>query len=72
MCKRICLLLLSVSLCAIYLLAPVVAAEGAPVAVMNEMTYEFPPQFDGTDVVHDFVIKNKGDADLTITDVKAG
>jgi len=72
MCKRFCLPMLLVSLCVICLLAPVVAAEGVPVAVVEQASFDFPPQFDGTDVVHDFIIKNTGDADLTIVEVKAG
>lgn len=64
---------LALSLCVTCLLhGPALASDGAPVAVVEQDTFEFPPQLDGTSVVHDFVIKNKGDAPLTIKDVKAG
>jgi hypothetical protein len=37
-----------------------------------ESQYEFPPVLDGTEVVHDFVIQNKGNATLTVDRVKTG
>ncbi|MDA8404033.1 MAG: hypothetical protein M0Z56_07535 [Desulfobacteraceae bacterium] len=65
-------LALALSLCVTCLPGMALGAEKAPVAVVEQSTFEFAPQFEGTDVVHDFVIKNKGNADLTILDVKAG
>jgi hypothetical protein len=37
-----------------------------------ESQYEFSPVLDGTEVVHDFVIQNKGNATLTVDRVKTG
>ncbi len=44
----------------------------APLAVLPESRYEFEPVADGTRVVHDFVIKNKGKAVLKIEKVRTG
>lgn len=71
--KRFCLILLIVSIFVIGFLAPVQADEGAaPVAVIENSSFDFGSVYDGTDVIHDFKIQNKGDADLEIKDVKAG
>ena len=72
MCKRFGLLVLALSFCVTFLPGMAVGGEGVPVAVVEEQSFEFPPQFEGTDVVHDFIIKNKGDAELKIVEVKAG
>ena len=69
--KRFGLLVLALSLC-VTCLPGMAVGGGVPVAVVESNSFAFPPPFDGTDVVHDFVIKNKGDADLNIVDVKAG
>ncbi len=37
-----------------------------------ESQYEFSPVLDGTQVVHDFVVQNKGNATLTVDRVKTG
>ena len=70
--KRLGLLVLALSLCVTFLPGMAVGGDGAPVAVVEESSFEFSPQFEGTDVIHDFIIKNKGDADLNIVEVKAG
>ena len=43
-----------------------------PRAVIENEVYEFSAVYEGVDVIHDFIVQNKGDADLEITDVKAG
>ena len=43
-----------------------------PSAFFPETTYEFSPVLDGTEVVHDFVIQNKGNATLKVNKVKTG
>jgi hypothetical protein len=43
-----------------------------PVAVMPELKYEFAPVVDGAEVVHDFTVKNSGEAVLAIHQVKTG
>jgi hypothetical protein len=47
-------------------------AQQVPVAVMPELKYEFTPVVDGAEVVHDFVVKNSGEAVLAIHQVKTG
>ena len=70
--NRFCLILLIVSFAVVGFMAPVQADEGTPVAVVENGEFDFGEVYEGIDVVHDFVIQNKGDADLEITDVKAG
>ena len=70
--KRFCLILLMVSLSVTGVLAPVHADQGTPVAVIENAEFDFGVVYEGVDVVHDFTIQNKGDADLEIVDVKAG
>jgi len=70
--NRFCLILLIVSLFVIGFLAPVHADEGTPVAVVENAGFDFGVVYEGVDVLHDFIIQNKGDADLEIVDVKAG
>jgi hypothetical protein len=43
-----------------------------PSAFFPEATYEFTPVLDGSKVVHEFVIQNKGTAALTVEKVKTG
>ena len=40
--------------------------------VVSENRYTFPTVIDGTEVTHDFIIQNKGDAPLVIEKVKTG
>lgn len=44
----------------------------APVAIVAESTYTFSPVPEGTEVVHDFTIKNTGNAELRVEQVKTG
>lgn len=60
-----------------YLLAPVwcAAAEAPPKgpdAFLPESAYEFEPVLEGTQVTHEFVLKNRGDAPLNILQIKSG
>ena len=43
-----------------------------PNAVVPETEFTFPPVVDGTDVVHDFVVYNRGKGPLSIHRVKTG
>lgn len=70
--KRFCLILLIVFIFVIGFFAPVQADEGVPVAVIENGSFDFGEIYEGTDVLHDFKIQNKGDADLEIKEVKAG
>jgi hypothetical protein len=44
----------------------------APVAEIAEKQYDFGEVSDGSEVIHDFLIKNRGTELLTIADVKTG
>ena len=70
--NRFCLILLIVSFVVVGFMAPVQADEGTPVAVIENGSFDFGSVYEGVAVVHDFIIQNKGDADLEIKDVKAG
>ena len=49
-----------------------VAAIEKPGVVLPELKYEFDPVVDGTQITHDFAIKNTGNGPLAITQVKTG
>ena len=61
-----------IAVCFFGIAASAHAAESKPVAVIEAGTLDFGEVFEGTDVTHDFLIKNTGDADLKIQSVKAG
>ena len=44
----------------------------SPVALIAKPVYEFEPVVDGTQVMHDYVIQNKGAGILEIQKVKTG
>jgi hypothetical protein len=43
-----------------------------PSVYFPETSYEFSPVLDGSKVVHDFVVQNKGSATLKVDRVKTG
>jgi hypothetical protein len=43
-----------------------------PSTLIAEAVYEFEPVVDGTQVMHDYLIQNKGDGTLEIQKVKTG
>ena len=45
-------------------------ADTEPVAFFPQTRYEFSPVLDGTEVVHEFIVQNKGTAALNIDRVK--
>lgn len=47
-------------------------SQPGPKAYLHENVYEFQPAIEGTEVVHEFVLFNKGDAPLDIMNVKSG
>jgi len=47
-------------------------AADAPAVFFPEKTFEFAPVIDGANVVHDFVVFNKGTAPLLINNVRTG
>lgn len=72
MFKRFFSVLLIAVLSVFGLLVSTQADEGKPAAVIEKASHDFGSVYEGVDVIHDFVIRNKGDADLEVTDVKAG
>ena len=46
--------------------------QGRPNAAVPDNSHEFEPVLDGTQIVHDFVVLNKGSADLEIEKVETG
>ncbi len=48
------------------------AAQAEPVAVAPEPSHTFPSVVEGKEVVHEFVIQNKGDETLEIQKVQTG
>ena len=48
------------------------SSTAAPGVVLPELNYEFGTVVDGTQVTHDFAIKNTGDGPLAVTQVKTG
>ncbi len=48
------------------------ADEGVPSAFVEGISYDFGTVLERINVIHDFVIKNKGDADLEIVKVRTG
>ena len=57
---------------AVFYASLVLAADGKPSAVLPETQYHFPPVVDGAVVIHDFVLKNTGTADLIIKNLESG
>lgn len=55
-------------------LAPLLAGAqgGAPAAVLPENSYRFGTAIEGETVRHDFILHNKGSADLRIEKIKTG
>ena len=51
---------------------PSANSEKIPSIFLPVSQWEFEPVVDGTSVVHDFVVRNKGDATLNISKVKTG
>lgn len=49
-----------------------VTTEGNPEIFADQTEFKFPTVLDGVQVVHNFVIQNKGDAELKIKKVKTG
>ena len=45
---------------------------GAPSLQVPEPSYQFEPVVSGQDVNHDYIVYNKGTAELIITSVKTG
>lgn len=62
--------LISMLLC--FLAASAIAEQAAPKAVAETESYSFGTVLEGNDVIHDFYIKNAGDAPLDIENVRTG
>jgi len=44
----------------------------SPKAVLVEHAFEFQPVLEGSEIVHQFILKNNGDAPLNILKISAG
>jgi hypothetical protein len=57
-----------------FLLLPLIAGAqgGSPAAILPEVHYRFGTAIEGETVRHDFILLNKGSADLTIEKIKTG
>ncbi len=55
-----------------FTLADEATPAGGPAAFFPEPRYTFNQELEGTEVLHDFVIMNKGDAPLDVQKVKSG
>ncbi len=44
----------------------------SPIAVLSQTSHDFGTVLEGTVVVHDFSIRNVGNAPLSVTDIKTG
>ena len=64
------LVILGMTLCLLPAIA--MANEPAPKAVVEIDSYDFGTVLEGNNVMHEFVIKNEGDAPLDITNVRTG
>lgn len=49
-----------------------IATAEKPGATLSELEYKFEPVVDGSQITHDFPIKNTGSGPLAITKVKTG
>jgi len=61
-----------ISLLVCFLALSAIAEQTGPKAVAPTESYDFGTVLEGNDVLHDFVIQNKGDAPLDIKDVRTG
>lgn len=66
--------LLAISFLVLFLtyLPATVFGSNDPVAEIAEKQYDFGEVANGSEVVHDFLIKNRGAGELTISEVKTG
>lgn len=58
--------------CFLGIVTPAHATEGVPNALVEGDSHDFGSVFEGTAVIHDFIVKNTGDADLKIKNVYTG
>lgn len=63
-------MLMAALLCAPAAMAAENLAAPFPVTVVPEWRYDFDPVVEGSAVMHDFVIQNKGSAPLNVLEVK--
>ena len=61
-----------IAVCFFGVLTSAQANAGKPVAAVKADSHEFGLAYEGSDVTHEFIIKNTGDAPLMIQDVKTG
>lgn len=61
-----------IAICFFSILSSAHATEKKPVAVVEKDSFDFGTEFEGVEIIHDYIIKNNGDADLAIRSVKSG
>ncbi len=49
-----------------------IALAASPKAFLPKTSYEFDPVPEGVEIIHEFLVENKGDAELKIEKVKTG
>lgn len=48
------------------------ASERGPKAYLPQSVFEFTPVVEGTEIVHEFILRNQGDAPLKILKIESG
>jgi hypothetical protein len=48
------------------------SGSNGPVAYMHERTYRFEPVVEGTTVIHEFLLQNRGNESLEILEINSG
>lgn len=72
--KRLTLFFIAALACLIAVAAGAsnTAPENGPKAEAAQSTFQFDPILEGEEVVHDFILRNTGTAELVIENVKTG
>ncbi len=72
MIPRILSILIALCITAAPLFVRAADQGGEPEALLPETVYEFQPVVEGSEVVHEFVIQNRGRAELSVLKLKSG
>ena len=68
-CRLFCFVMM---ICCFAVLTSATVSKAAPVAVLEAAAYDFGTTLVGSNVIHDFIVKNTGDVDLEIKSVNPG
>ena len=69
---RILLLMTYLCMLPVFVFADTAGSKIGPKGYLPQDVFEFEPVLEGTQVVHDFILYNKGDEPLQILKVKSG